>query len=147
MLTLNPTNRGTLDDVWQHPWVNMGQEEPLPPACEEYPGETVGMILGQCRDQIQDLDISSGSNMNEPKLRARTIIVRPAFPLTSAAKNICLPPALRCPCLFLPGFGRPFSSRRTRSQGRRPESLPRPTLSGSEDCHSQPRLLHSQHPG
>ena len=43
MLTLNPTNRGTLDDVWQHPWVNMGQEEPLPPACEEHPGLTVEM--------------------------------------------------------------------------------------------------------
>ena len=46
ILTLNPTNRGTLDDVWKHPWVNVGQEESLPPACEEHPGVTVGMILG-----------------------------------------------------------------------------------------------------
>ena len=45
MLTLSPTNRGTLDDVWQHPWVNMGQDS-LPPAREEHPGVTVEMILG-----------------------------------------------------------------------------------------------------
>ena len=36
MLTLKSANRGTLDDVGQHAWVNMGQEEPLPPACEEH---------------------------------------------------------------------------------------------------------------
>ena len=36
MLTLIPANRGTLVDVWQHPWVNTGQEEPLPPACDEH---------------------------------------------------------------------------------------------------------------
>ena len=48
------------------------------------------------------------------------------FPPTSVAKNISLPPALRCPSLFLPGFGRPFSSRKTKSQQRRPESLPLP---------------------
>ena len=35
-------------------------------------------ILGWCRDQLQGLHISSGSDMNEPKVRARTIIVRPA---------------------------------------------------------------------
>ena len=78
MLTLSPTNRGTLDDVWQHPWVNMGQEEPLPPACEEHPGMTGELILGWCRDQIQGLDTSSISDMNVPKVRVRTIIVRPA---------------------------------------------------------------------
>ena len=36
MLTLKSANRGTLDDVGQQAWVNMGQEEPLPPACEEH---------------------------------------------------------------------------------------------------------------
>ena len=36
MLTLKSANRGTLDDIGQHAWVNMGQEEPLPPACEEH---------------------------------------------------------------------------------------------------------------
>ena len=76
MVTLNTTKRGTLEDVWQHPWVNRGQEEPLPPACEEHPGVTVETILGWCRDQIPGLDISSGSDMNEPKVRARTITVR-----------------------------------------------------------------------
>ena len=76
MVTLNTTKRGTLEDVWQHPWVNRGQEEPLPPACEEHPGVTVETILGWCRDQIPGLDISSGSDMNEPKVRTRTITVR-----------------------------------------------------------------------
>ena len=46
MLMLDPTNRSSLDDVWQHPWVNIGQEEPLPPACEEHPGMTGELILG-----------------------------------------------------------------------------------------------------
>ncbi|KAI4581851.1 hypothetical protein MJG53_009376 [Ovis ammon polii x Ovis aries] len=36
MLTLKSANRGTLDDVGQHAWVNMGQGEPLPPAFEEH---------------------------------------------------------------------------------------------------------------
>ena len=40
------------------------------------------MILGWWRDQIQDLEVLSGSDsmpMNEPKVRARTITVRPAI--------------------------------------------------------------------
>ena len=53
----------------------MGQEEPLQPACEEHPGMTGELILGWCRDQIHGFDISSGSDMNEPKVRARTITV------------------------------------------------------------------------
>ena len=56
----------------------MGQEKPLPPACEEHPGMTGDMILGWCREQIQGLEISSISDMNVPKVSVRTIIVRPA---------------------------------------------------------------------
>uniref|UniRef100_A0AC11BFU3 Uncharacterized protein n=1 Tax=Ovis aries TaxID=9940 RepID=A0AC11BFU3_SHEEP len=78
MLTLKTTDRGTLDDVGQHAWVNMGQEEPLLPACAEHPGVTVEMILSWCRDLIQGLDTSSVSDMNEPKMRVHTIKVRPA---------------------------------------------------------------------
>ena len=40
------------------------------------------MILGWWRDQIQDLEVLSGSDgthVNEPKVRARTITVRPAI--------------------------------------------------------------------
>ena len=34
MMTLDPRDRGTLPDLRRHPWVNMGQEEPLEPYCE-----------------------------------------------------------------------------------------------------------------
>uniref|UniRef100_A0A8C0CZJ8 non-specific serine/threonine protein kinase n=1 Tax=Balaenoptera musculus TaxID=9771 RepID=A0A8C0CZJ8_BALMU len=31
MIALNPSDRGTLPDLMRHPWVNMGQKEPLQP--------------------------------------------------------------------------------------------------------------------
>ncbi|XP_040091486.1 serine/threonine-protein kinase MARK2-like [Oryx dammah] len=103
MLTLKPTNRGTLDDVGQHAWVNMGQEEPLPPACGDHPGVTVEMILGWCRDLIQGLDTRSVSDMNEPKMRVRTIKVRQAVcsDLTSQHHT---PPASPEESILLPAW-------------------------------------------
>ncbi|XP_043735289.1 serine/threonine-protein kinase MARK2-like [Cervus elaphus] len=78
MLTLNPANRATLDDVRHHPWLNVGLERPLPPAYGDYPGVTMGMTLGWSRDQIQGRHTSTGRDSNGPKVRARTIFVRPA---------------------------------------------------------------------
>ena len=103
MLTLNPANRGTLDDVGQHAWVNMGQEEPLPPACGEHPGVTVEMILGWCRDLIQGLDRSSVSDMNEPKMRVRTIKVRPAVSSDLTSQEH-MPPASPEESILIPAW-------------------------------------------
>ncbi|XDB57235.1 hypothetical protein ABFV05_010851 [Capra hircus] len=103
MLTLNPANRGTLDDVGQHAWVNMGQEEPLPPACGEHPGVTVETILGWCRDLIQGLDTSSVSDMNEPKMRVRTIKVRPAVSSDLTSQEH-MPPASPEESILIPAW-------------------------------------------
>ena len=103
MLTLKPIDRGTLDDVGQHAWVNMGQEEPLPPACGEHPGVTVKMILGWCRDLIQGLDRSSVSDMNEPKMRVRTIKVRPAISSDLTSQEH-MPPASPEESILIPAW-------------------------------------------
>ena len=103
MLTLKPIDRGTLDDVGQHAWVNMGQEEPLPPACGEHPGVTVEMILGWCRDLIQGLDRSSVSDMNEPKMRVRTIKVRPAVSSDLTSQEH-MPPASPEESILIPAW-------------------------------------------
>ena len=47
--------------LWRAPWGDSGDD------------------TGWCRDQLQGLDISSGSDVNEPKVRAHTITVRPAM--------------------------------------------------------------------
>ena len=73
MLTLNPVgfvSRGTLADIWKHPWVKMGQE-PLLPLCEEDSGVTAGMILGSRWDQ--------SLHLKGPKVGFQTIIVRPSL--------------------------------------------------------------------
>ena len=73
MLTLNPVgfvSRGTLADIWKHPWVKMGQE-PLLPLCEEDLGVTAGMILGSRWDQ--------SLHLKGPKVVFQAIIVRPSL--------------------------------------------------------------------
>ena len=73
MLTLNPVgfvSRGTLADIWKHPWVKMGQE-PLLPLCEEDLGVTAGMILGSRWDH--------SLHLKGPKVGFQAIIVRPSL--------------------------------------------------------------------
>ena len=55
----------------------------------------VEMILGWWRDQIQDLEVLSGSDgthVNEPKVRARTITVSPAV-TSDLSRQEHMPPA------------------------------------------------------
>ena len=57
--------------------------------------ERVAMILGWWRDQIQDLEVLSGSDgthVNEPKVRARTITVSPAV-TSDLSRQEHMPPA------------------------------------------------------
>ncbi|KAI4572851.1 hypothetical protein MJG53_012689 [Ovis ammon polii x Ovis aries] len=54
-------DRGTLTDIWKHPWVKMGRE-PLLPLCEEDSGVTVGMVLGS---RAVHSDWADGSNSDD----------------------------------------------------------------------------------
>nr|XP_058935040.1 serine/threonine-protein kinase MARK2-like [Kogia breviceps] len=54
MISLKPSDRGTLPDLMKHPWVNMGQKKPLQPPCEEDLEVTVRRILDSMWDEIQD---------------------------------------------------------------------------------------------
>lgn len=85
--------------------MNLGQEEPLPPACQEHPGVTVGMmVLGWWRDQIQGWLASSGSDTNEPKVGGgRTIIVRPAVASKLSSQEHAPPTSLEV-SEFIPGW-------------------------------------------
>uniref|UniRef100_A0A8C9B7Q0 non-specific serine/threonine protein kinase n=1 Tax=Phocoena sinus TaxID=42100 RepID=A0A8C9B7Q0_PHOSS len=59
MIALNPGDRGTLPDLMRHPWVNMGQKEPLQPPCEEDLEVTMVRTLGTTRDQIRNPETGS----------------------------------------------------------------------------------------
>nr|XP_058935645.1 serine/threonine-protein kinase MARK2-like [Kogia breviceps] len=54
MISLNPSDTGTLPDLMRHPWVNTGQKKPLQPPCEEDLEVTVRRILDSMWDEIQD---------------------------------------------------------------------------------------------
>ncbi|XP_061012356.1 serine/threonine-protein kinase MARK2-like [Dama dama] len=103
MLRLNPANRATLDDVRHHPWLNVGLESPLPPAYGDYPGVTMGMTLGWSRDQIQGRHTSTGRDWTVPKVRARTIFVRPAVSLDLSSEEHT-PPASPEVSTLIPGW-------------------------------------------
>ncbi|XP_057583500.1 serine/threonine-protein kinase MARK1-like isoform X2 [Hippopotamus amphibius kiboko] len=62
MIVVNPSDRSSTEDLLRPPWVNMGQEEPLQPACEENPGVPVAKTLGSRRDQMQE---STGSESSD----------------------------------------------------------------------------------
>ncbi|KAJ8797901.1 hypothetical protein J1605_017103 [Eschrichtius robustus] len=66
MIALNPSDRGTLPDLMRHPWVNVGQKEPLQPPCEEDREVTMVRTPGLTCDQIQDTGTGSVSSM-KPK--------------------------------------------------------------------------------
>lgn len=101
----------------------MGQEEPLPPACEEHPGVTVGMILGWW---IQGWLTSSGSDTNEPKVGARTIIVRPAISSDLSSQEH-MPPASPEVSMLIPDWlWDTIQQQENQESRRRPESLPLP---------------------
>lgn len=76
MIALNPSDRGTLSDLMRHPWVNMGQKEPLQPPCEEDPEVTMVRTLGWTCEQIQDPGTGSVSSM-KPMVGSSIITVRP----------------------------------------------------------------------
>ncbi|XP_059984548.1 serine/threonine-protein kinase MARK2-like [Lagenorhynchus albirostris] len=76
MIALNPSDRGTLPDLMRHPWVNMGQKEPLQPPCEEDPEVTMVRTLGMTRDQVQDPGTGSVSSMKQ-MVGSSIITVRP----------------------------------------------------------------------
>lgn len=68
---------------------------------------------------MQSLDVLSGSDsmhVNEPKVRARTIIVSLAVTSDLSSQEHMPPPALRCPSLFPSGFGRPSAARNQESK-------------------------------
>lgn len=70
---------------------------------------------GGTRDQglVEVLSGSDSMHMHEPKVRACTITVGPAVTSDlSSQEHRPLPTALKSPCLFPPGFGRPFRTRR-----------------------------------
>ena len=73
MLTLTPKSRATLPCLWQHPWVNMGQEKPLPPLCEEDLKVTVWMPLRSMWDQSQK---SESLSLNSPRVGLCTITMK-----------------------------------------------------------------------
>ncbi|KAJ8790341.1 hypothetical protein J1605_021418 [Eschrichtius robustus] len=76
MIALNPSDRGTLPDLMRHPWVNVGQKEPLQPPCEEDLEVTMVRTLGLTCDQIQDTGTGSVSSM-KPKVGVSIITVKP----------------------------------------------------------------------
>ena len=85
MIALDPSDRGTLTDLMRHPWVNMGQEEPLWPYCElssdRDPGVTVVVALGLRWDQIQDSGTGrkhDSVSSEESEVGGCTITVRPS---------------------------------------------------------------------
>ncbi|XP_061054264.1 serine/threonine-protein kinase MARK2-like [Eubalaena glacialis] len=76
MIALNPSDRGTLPDLMRHPWVNMGQKEPLQPPCEEDLEVTMVRTPGLTCDQIQDTGTGSVSP-RKPKVGVSIITVMP----------------------------------------------------------------------
>lgn len=95
ILTLDPQNRGTLEELMKDPWVNMGQEEELQPYTE-LPCENVNpqviqemLTLGFEQRQIEEAVTSGKYNSvlatylilkhKTPKVKCRTIRIRP-FP-------------------------------------------------------------------
>ena len=77
MLILTPKNRATLPCFWQHPWVKMGQEKPLPPLCEAGLKVTAWMPLSLMWDQSQK---SESLCTNRPRVGPRTLTVQPLLP-------------------------------------------------------------------
>lgn len=80
MLTLTPKSRAILPCLWQHPWVKMGQEKPLPPLCEEDLKVTVCMPLRSMWDRSQK---SESLSLNSLRVGLCTITVK----LSPAMKN------------------------------------------------------------
>ncbi|KAJ8776154.1 hypothetical protein J1605_015716 [Eschrichtius robustus] len=76
MIALNPSDRGTLPDLMRHPWVNMGQKEPLQPPCEEDLEVTMVKTPGLTCDQIQDTGTGSVSS-KKPKVEVSIITLKP----------------------------------------------------------------------
>lgn len=104
----------------------MGQEEPLPPACEEHPGERVGMLLGWWGDQIQGWLRSRCSDTNEPKVAARTIIVTPAISSDLSSQEHTLPASPEVSMLIPDWLWDTIQQQENQESRRRPESLPLP---------------------
>ncbi|KAM9092147.1 serine/threonine-protein kinase MARK2-like [Megaptera novaeangliae] len=76
MIVLNPSDRGTLPDLMRHPWVNMGQKEPLQPPCAEDREVTMVRTPGLTCDQIQDTGTGSVSS-KKPKVGVSIITLKP----------------------------------------------------------------------
>lgn len=84
------------------------------------------MILGWWRDQIQGWLTSSGSDTNEPKVGARTIIVRPAISSDLSSQEH-MPPASPEVSMLIPDWlWDTIQQQENQESRRRPESLPLP---------------------